>query len=296
MADGSDAIADWPLLNALVNTAVGRVVGVASTTAAASASAARSTPGMVCVADGTELAAREARPRAHRRPGHGRDPPRRRRLRARARGRRRARRADPDARSTTRDRPRDRRRSAIRCCASERARSSAEELAIGPSPAADRRHDRDDARRQRRRASPPTRSARRVRIAVVEVEPDNPRYPYKPPIPLTVVVNPVIEPLDDELVEINEGCLSVPDLRGEVPRHVDIRVRYLDRDGVEHDEVQARAHRRHVPARGRPPRRRPVPRPRARPDDAHDLGAVRALPPGRVRRARSREFVERVGS
>ena len=66
---------------------------------------------------------------------------------------------------------------------------------------------------------------------------DNPRYPYKPPIPLTVAVNPVIEPLDDELVEINEGCLSVP-LRGNVSRHVTIRVRYQDRDGVEHDEVK----------------------------------------------------------
>ena len=44
MADGSDAIADWPLLNALVNTASGRVVGVASTTAAGSGSAAPSTP------------------------------------------------------------------------------------------------------------------------------------------------------------------------------------------------------------------------------------------------------------
>ena len=54
-----------------------------------------------------------------------------------------------------------------------------------------------------------------MRIAVIEVD-DNPRYPYKPPIPLTVVVNPVIEPLDDELVEINEGCLSVPNLRGNV--------------------------------------------------------------------------------
>ncbi len=64
----------------------------------------------------------------------------------------------------------------------------------------------------------------------------NPRYPYKPPIPLTIAINPVIEPLDDELVEINEGCLSVP-LRGNVQRNVNIRVRYLDRDGVEHDEV-----------------------------------------------------------
>jgi len=72
------------------------------------------------------------------------------------------------------------------------------------------------------------------RIAVVEVIPGNPRYPYKPPIPLTVMVNPVLEPVGDETVEINEGCLSVPDLRGEVDRHVTVRVRYLDRDGVEH--------------------------------------------------------------
>jgi peptide deformylase len=76
-----------------------------------------------------------------------------------------------------------------------------------------------------------------VRIAVIEVD-HNPRYPYKPPIPLTVVVNPILEPLDDELVEINEGCLSVPNLRGNVMRHVNVRVRYLDRHGVEHDEVK----------------------------------------------------------
>ena len=76
-----------------------------------------------------------------------------------------------------------------------------------------------------------------VRIAVMEVT-HNPRYPYKPPLPLTVVVNPVIEPLDDELVEINEGCLSVPNLRGNVFRHVNVRVRYLDRHGVAHDETK----------------------------------------------------------
>ena len=55
--------------------------------------------------------------------------------------------------------------------------------------------------------------------------------PYKPNVPLSLVVNPVIEPLDDELVDINEGCLSVPDLRGTVARHVNVRVRYLDRRG-----------------------------------------------------------------
>jgi peptide deformylase len=76
-----------------------------------------------------------------------------------------------------------------------------------------------------------------VRIATIEVT-QNPRYPYKPPIPLTVVVNPVITFLDDELVEINEGCLSVPGMRGNVMRHVNIRVRYWDRHGDEHDEIK----------------------------------------------------------
>lgn len=81
-----------------------------------------------------------------------------------------------------------------------------------------------------------------IRIAVIEVA-DNPRYPYKPRIPLTVLVNPVVEPVPGpdgtgEMVEINEGCLSVPNLRGNVQRHVHVRVRYLDRHGVAHDEVK----------------------------------------------------------
>jgi peptide deformylase len=75
------------------------------------------------------------------------------------------------------------------------------------------------------------------RVAVIEVpEGGNPRYPYKPPIPLTVMVNPVLEPVGDETAAINEGCLSVPDLRGTVDRHMAVRVRYLDRHGAEHVE------------------------------------------------------------
>jgi peptide deformylase len=76
-----------------------------------------------------------------------------------------------------------------------------------------------------------------LRIAVAENDGANPRYPYKPPIPLTVMVNPVLEPVGGETVEINEGCLSVPDLRGNLTRHVNVRVRFLDRDGNDHDEV-----------------------------------------------------------
>jgi peptide deformylase len=76
-----------------------------------------------------------------------------------------------------------------------------------------------------------------LRIAVAEVEAPNPRYPYKPPIPLTVMVNPVLEPMGDETFEVNEGCLSVPDLRGNLNRYVSVRVGYLDRNGNERDEV-----------------------------------------------------------
>ena len=69
-----------------------------------------------------------------------------------------------------------------------------------------------------------------LRIAVVEVG-DNPRYPYKPRAALTVIVNPTIEYLGEERYLNNEGCLSVPSIRGELYRHVAIRVRALDRHG-----------------------------------------------------------------
>ncbi len=74
------------------------------------------------------------------------------------------------------------------------------------------------------------------RIAVVEVD-ANTRYPYKPPIPLTVIVNPTIEPLSRETIVINEGCLSVPDLRGDVERYLSVRVRHLNRNGVPHETI-----------------------------------------------------------
>jgi peptide deformylase len=77
-----------------------------------------------------------------------------------------------------------------------------------------------------------------LRIAIAEVQPGNSRYPYKPPIPLTVMINPVLEPEDDAVELINEGCLSLPNVRAEVPRRMVIAVRYLDREGREHVEVK----------------------------------------------------------
>lgn len=57
------------------------------------------------------------------------------------------------------------------------------------------------------------------------------RYPDAPPVPRTVLVNPVIVPLGDELDEDWEGCLSVPGLRGKVPRHRRIRYSGFDPQG-----------------------------------------------------------------
>ena len=74
--------------------------------------------------------------------------------------------------------------------------------------------------------------SRPVRIAVVEVdEHTRDRYPYKPRVPLTVIVNPRLEPLSEEQLLINEGCLSVPGLRGDVPRSASVLVHYFDRNG-----------------------------------------------------------------
>jgi peptide deformylase len=73
-----------------------------------------------------------------------------------------------------------------------------------------------------------------LRICVIEIA-NNPRYPYKPNWPLTVLVNPRTDAITDETFLNNEGCLSVPNLRGEVPRFACVRVRAWDRSGEEVD-------------------------------------------------------------
>lgn len=59
----------------------------------------------------------------------------------------------------------------------------------------------------------------------------NPRYPDAPPVPKTVLINPVITPLGLEEEEDWEGCLSVPGLRGKVPRFKRIRYQGFDASG-----------------------------------------------------------------
>ncbi|PYN06116.1 MAG: peptide deformylase [Candidatus Rokuibacteriota bacterium] len=73
-------------------------------------------------------------------------------------------------------------------------------------------------------------------IAVIEVA-KNPRYPDAPEIPLTVLINPMVTPTSEEIEEGWEGCLSVPDMRGVVPRYTAVRLECLDRQGKPVDLV-----------------------------------------------------------
>jgi len=74
----------------------------------------------------------------------------------------------------------------------------------------------------------------------------NPRYPDAPVVPRTVLVNPVITPLSDEEEEGWEGCLSVPGLRGVVPRWRRIRYTGFDQHGQPIDRVAEDFHARVV--------------------------------------------------
>lgn len=74
----------------------------------------------------------------------------------------------------------------------------------------------------------------------------NPRYPDAPAVPQTVLCNPVITPLSDEMDEGWEGCLSVPGLRGLVPRYRHIRYQGMDPDGRAIDREASDFHARVV--------------------------------------------------
>jgi len=65
----------------------------------------------------------------------------------------------------------------------------------------------------------------------------NPRYPDAEEVPDTVLINPVLEPIGDELVDGWEGCLSVPGMRGLVPRFRRLRYRGVDETGAPIDRT-----------------------------------------------------------
>ena len=61
---------------------------------------------------------------------------------------------------------------------------------------------------------------------------DNPRYPDAPAVPRTVLINPVLTPLSDLQEDGSEGCLSVPGMRGQVPRWANLRYQGVDQFGT----------------------------------------------------------------
>jgi peptide deformylase len=69
------------------------------------------------------------------------------------------------------------------------------------------------------------------RVVIFGVEDENPRYPGRGFVPTTILINPVITPLDDEMEDGWEGCLSVPGMRGLVPRYRRVHYRGFDEKG-----------------------------------------------------------------
>ena len=84
-----------------------------------------------------------------------------------------------------------------------------------------------------------------LQVVIFEVN-ANPRYPEAESVPLTVLINPVLTPLSDELEEDWEGCLSVPGMRGRVPRHASLRYRGFDAAGQPVDRSVSGFHARVV--------------------------------------------------
>ena len=84
-----------------------------------------------------------------------------------------------------------------------------------------------------------------LRVVIFEVA-GNPRYPEAEAVPQTVLINPVITPLNNKMEEDWEGCLSVPGLRGIVPRYTAIRYQGCDEYGVAIDRTVSDFHARVV--------------------------------------------------
>jgi peptide deformylase len=83
------------------------------------------------------------------------------------------------------------------------------------------------------------------RVVIFEMK-ENPRYPHVAPVPYTVLVNPELTPLGDEQDEGWEGCLSVPGMRGLVPRFHRLRYRGFDHRGEPIDRTVEGFHARVV--------------------------------------------------
>jgi peptide deformylase len=85
-----------------------------------------------------------------------------------------------------------------------------------------------------------------AQVVIFGTDTVNPRYPDAPVVPRTVLINPVITVLDDVTEDGWEGCLSVPGMRGVVPRHAHIRYTGFDQYGDPIDRTVAGFHARVV--------------------------------------------------
>ena len=74
----------------------------------------------------------------------------------------------------------------------------------------------------------------------------NPRYPDAEEVPYTILINPALEPIGADMEEGWEGCLSVPGMRGVVPRHTQLRYRGFDQFGNAIDRTASGFHARVV--------------------------------------------------
>ncbi len=84
-----------------------------------------------------------------------------------------------------------------------------------------------------------------LRVVIFEVR-GNPRYPEAEDVPYTVLINPEMAPLDDDMEDGWEGCISVPGLRGKVPRYRKLRYRGFDVAGRALDRTVEGFHARVV--------------------------------------------------
>ena len=92
-------------------------------------------------------------------------------------------------------------------------------------------------------AAPQIGVSQRVVIFGVEA---NPRYPHVEPVPTTVLVNPTLTPIGNDMEDGWEGCLSVPGLRGLVTRHLNLRYTGFDQHGKPIDRTVSGFHARVV--------------------------------------------------
>jgi peptide deformylase len=84
-----------------------------------------------------------------------------------------------------------------------------------------------------------------LRVVIFGME-HNPRYPDAELVPYTVLINPLLTPVEDDLVEAWEGCLSVPGMRGLVPRYRQLRYTGVDANGQAIDRTVNDFHARVV--------------------------------------------------